>query len=60
LLNGTDENARSHLDASTSNGWTSASEYETARLKAMIRPTAIATQDKSTALGTIYHQERLD
>lgn len=60
MLNGTDENGISHLDASTSNSWTSASEYETPRLKAMLRPTARATKDKSTALGTNYLQERLD
>jgi len=53
LLNGTDENARSHLDASTSNGWT-------ARLITMLKPTERATHDKSTTLSTIYLQERLD
>jgi hypothetical protein len=46
-----DENARSHPDASTSNGWTtaSASEYETARLLTMLA-TETATYDKSQSI----------
>jgi len=47
-----EENARSHPDASTSNVWTtaSASEYETAQLLTMLKATEIATHDKSQSL----------
>ncbi|XP_050910450.1 transcriptional activator DEMETER isoform X2 [Lathyrus oleraceus] len=47
-----EENARSYQDASTSNGWTSASasEYETAKLLTMLRATEKATCDKSQSL----------
>lgn len=49
----TEENARSYQDASTSNGWTSASasEYETAKLLTMLRAAESATCDKSQSLG---------
>ncbi|CAI8614763.1 unnamed protein product [Vicia faba] len=52
-----EENARSHQGASTSNGWTSASasEYETAKLLTMLRATESATCDKSQSQSLEYN-----